>query len=272
MSGGKKVRKNLVHILIAGLALMAGLPATSTATDFVNTCLLNSSLASDSCPPHLMFDFGGKVAPKQLPKHKMAPVAVTIRGKVATDNGVQPSALREMTVLLDRSFAANAIGLPTCKRRQLAHSYSAAVRMCRTSIVGTGAAHAEISSQQQGLIDLPLTLFNGGIHGHATTLFILSSIAAPTPTPLLATVTLSKINMGRYGLQVVSKIPRIANGDGSLHDFTLRVKRLFSARCLDGQLNARVERAIFKNETKVPGVAHETILKGTMVRSCTPRD
>lgn len=265
------MRKHLAHMLIMGLAVMAGLPATSTATDFVNTCLLNSS-AAGSCPPHLLFNFGGKVAPKQLPKHRMAPVAITIRGKVATDNGVQPSALREMTVLLDRSFALKATGLPTCKRSQLAHDYSAAVRMCRASIIGTGAAHAEISSQQQGLIDLPLTLFNGGIHDHTTTLFILSSIAAPTPTSLLATVTLSKINMGRYGLQVVSRIPRIANGDGSLRDFTLRVKRLFSARCLDGQLNAKVERAIFKNETKVPGVAHETTLKGTMVRSCTQGD
>ncbi len=274
--------RNLAPILIVGLVLMIGGPATSTATDYVKTCLLSNSsvMASDSCPPHLIFKFGGDVVPKQLPKHKMAPVAVAIRGKVNTDNGVQPSALREMTIDLDKNFAVDVTGLPTCKRSQLARSYSVAERICRTAIIGTGTAHAE-SSLQKGLIHLPLTLFNGGIQGNVTTLFILSSLAIPAPTPLLATVTLSKINQGRYGLQMVSKIPRIANGDGSLRDFTFKIKRLFtfngaeksyvSAKCPDGHLDASVERATFKNETKVPGIPSETTLKGTVIRPCIPQ-
>ena len=88
---------------------------------------------------------------------------------------------------------------------------------------------------------------------------------------------LSKIHEGRYGLRTVAKIPPIAEGSGSLLDFSLKIKRLFTykgaqsyamARCLDGHLDANIKSAIFRNEAEAPGVAAQTTLKGTVIRSC----
>lgn len=107
------------------------------------------------------------------------------------------------------------------------------------------------------------------------------AVAALTPAPLIATVKLRKTHhVGRYGLQAVAKIPPIADGSGSLLDFSLEVKRLFTykdtqesyamARCPDGHLNAEIS-TLFKNEAKVPGVASQTLMMGTVTRRCTPK-
>jgi hypothetical protein len=74
---------------------------------------------------------------------------------------------------------------------------------------------------------------------------------------------------------------RTADGDGSLPDFQLKLKRLFackgakhscvSAKCPDGHLDPNVKNAIFKNEANAPGAAPTTKFKGTLIRPCTPK-
>jgi hypothetical protein len=224
-------------------------------------------MAASSCPPSLIAKFGGEVTPRDLTKQKMASVAVRLWGKISNDKGTQPSALRKATFDFDKNGAVDAKGLPVCKRSKLeALGTSAARRICRNSIVGSGMAHFAIEPSEQGPIPIPLTVFKGG----ATTLFVQSSIPAPAPTPIVATVKLSTAHEGRYGLQAVTAIPPIADGSGSLLDFSLTIKRLFNykgtkhsyatARCSDGQLAAQISTAF----------ADGAILKGTVIKACTP--
>lgn len=277
------MRRNLALTLVMGTALVISVAAIAIAnmTPYKLDCFRSAINQGSDCPGGLIFKFDGGVLPEALPKHEMASVVVKLRGQISTENGGQPSALRELTIDFDKNGALNATGLPACGRSQLeARNTSAIQHVCRESIVGTGTAHVAIASSDQEPIPLPLTLFNGGVRGGTTTLFIRSSITVSTPVPIIATVKLSRVHKGRYGLQAVAKIPPIAEGNGSLLDFSFEVKRLFTykgtqesdamARCPDGHLNAEIS-SLFRNETKVPGVPSRTELKGTVVRPCMPK-
>jgi hypothetical protein len=274
------VRRNLALTLVVGAVLAISAAAISTTTSYARFCLFQ---LTNDCPafPRLGIRFDAQVTPKKLPKHERLPIAVKLQSQISTSDGTHPSALRELTISFDRNGALNAIGLPVCGRSRLeTRSDSAARRACRTSIVGSGTADVEIASLEPERISLPLTLFNGGVKDGITTLFIRSAIATPAPMPIIATVKLSKIHKDRYGLQAVAKIPPIAGGSGSLLDFSLKIKRLFThkstqesyamARCPDGHLDAEIS-TFFKNEAKIPGVAPTTTIKGTVIRPCTPK-
>jgi hypothetical protein len=264
------VRRNLGLILALGAALAVGIASISTATGHPTICVLSTTTAASECPPSLLVKFGGSVTPEKLPKHKTAPIAVKLWGTISNDDGSQPPALREATVDFDKNGALDATGLPVCKRSQLeARDTSAARHVCRSSIVGTGTAHVAIES---GSLPIPLTLFNGGTRVGTTTLFIYTLIPMSTPpTPTISTVKLRKVRGGRYGLQAVTKIPRIANGSGSLLDFSFKIKRIFEykgkkrsyvmARCSNGNLSAAVRTFFSNGET----------LTGAVARSCMPQ-
>jgi hypothetical protein len=182
--------------------------------------------------------------------------------------------LREVKIDLDKNGALDVTGLRACGRRQIKNlGPKSARRACRKSIVGAGIAHVAIGSTEQNppAVPVPLTLFNGGVRGDTTTLLIYASVPGPSPTPIVATVKVRKTHKDRYGLRAVAAIPVIAAGSGSVLDFKLAIKRLFTyegeqqsyamARCFDGHLNARVT-SVFSN-----GMA----LTGALIRPCTPK-
>ena len=193
---------------------------------------------------------------------------------MSSSDGRKPDALREVKVDLDKNGRLNAKGLPACGRRQIEDlGLESARRACRKSIVGAGVAHVAIGSSEQEppAVPVPLTLFNGGVRGGTTTLLIHGSVPGPSPAPIVATVRIRKTHKGRYGLTAVAAIPVIANGNGSVLDFRLAIKRLFTykgerqsyamARCFDRHLNAQVT-SIFESGT---------VLSGTLIKPCTPK-
>lgn len=266
------MRRNLALTLALGATLTVAVAAVAIAVPIT---------IPTTWPPNLIIKFGGGVTPKTLPKHELAPVALRIRGRISTVDGTHPFAFREAVVDLDKNGTINARGLPVCKRKQLKArgTTKAARRVCGRSIIGTGIAHVEIESPERGPIKVPspLTLFNGGVKRGTTTLFIHAFITVPTPVAIVTTVKVRKIHEGRYGLQAVSKIPRIAAGSGSVLDFSFKIKRLFKykgkkrsymmARCLDRHLIAKITKTVFKDE------AGSGTTTGTdiMIQSCTPK-
>jgi hypothetical protein len=152
----------------------------------------------------------------------------------------------------------------------LAQQVSAARRACRDSIVGGGIARVAVPTTSDTPISIPLTLFNGSTRGSSSTLFIQSYLQKPTPAPLIAAVRIHRVEKGIFGLQASAEIPSIANGTGSILDYSLTIKRNIeyagkghayaSARCSDGDLHARVE-----------SVFTDTTIAGTVVRTCSAR-
>ena len=147
--------------------------------------------------------------------------------------------------------------------------------------MGEGQTDVVIKFPEQNPIPVksPLTIFNGGTKGGVTTLYIHAFITVPVPAAIVTTVELKKIHAGRYGIESISKIPKISGGAGSVTAFSLQVKRSYtykgkklnyvSAKCPDGHFNAKILSAIFKDEAATG--EGDTTLKGTVIRPCTTK-
>ncbi len=231
---------------------------------------------------NVVLKFDGGTLPDSMPRHRLAPIGAYAKIQVSTSDESHPPAFRGGTFELDRNIAFDATGLPICKAAQLeARDSRAARKVCGKSIVGSGQGTVEIAFPEQQPIQVksPLTFFNGGVKGNTTTLFVHAFITVPAPAAVVTTVKFTKIHDGRYGLRVVSEIPVIAGGSGSVLSASFTVKRFFtyrgskrsylSGKCPDGRLQFKIVETDFKVEAGAYATAPP--LSGTLVRPCIPR-
>jgi len=209
--------------------------------------------------------FNGGISPKTLSKKKPTPITFNVSAQLRTLNGEHPPALREFVIEGDKHANISVKGIPTCKSGQLQSQTSAAARkVCGPALVGSGKTDVEVQFPEQPPIDAhsELLAFNGGVKGGTTTLYIHAFLTAPVTAAVVTTVKIKKIKKGRYGLESIASVPKIAGGSGSVTFFTLTLKKgLISATCPDGHLDAR-GTAVFSDSTR---------LKGTVSRACTGR-
>jgi hypothetical protein len=235
----------LIAVSVVGIATAANGPVTAEAGN-------------------LKFVFDGGFKPTKLPKKKPAPIMLSASGKISTKDGSHPPALKEVVVETDKNGGINVKGVPVCKSGQLqSRDTSAAEKVCKKAIIGTGTTNVEIAFPEQSPIPVKskLLVFNGGTSGGKTTLFIHAYITVPTPAAIVTTVKISKIHNGRYGTKSVATIPKIAGGSGSVTSFSLTIGKqgVLFAKCPDGKLQANA-LAKFADSTKV---------SATIVRTCT---
>lgn len=231
---------------------------------------------------NLILKFDGGTLPEALPRHEPAPIGAFAKLQIGTTDGSHPPAFRGGTFEVDRNTSIDATGLPVCKSAQLeARDSRAARRVCGDAIVGKGQGTVEIAFPEQTpiLVRSPLTFFNGGVRNGTTTLFVHAFITVPAPTAIVTTVKFSEIHSGRYGIHVVSEVPVIAGGSGSVLAARFTVKRFFTYKgqkrsylmgsCPDGRLAFRIVKTDFKVETA--GNLAGPPLSGTLVRPCIPK-
>jgi hypothetical protein len=216
----------------------------------------------------------GGISPTKLPKHKQVPVKANLSASVATLDGSHVPAARELLIDIDKTIHVNAKGLPVCKRGQLeARDTRAARRVCGKTTVGKGSARVEIAFPEQRpiVVSSPLTMFNGGVKGGKTTIFIHAFITVPVPAAIVTTVTITNIHRGHFGIHTVAKIPVIAGGAGSVTKFDLTVGRRFTDKGTKrSYLTARCPTGRFLTEGRVL-FADSTALKVTHLLPCTPK-
>lgn len=264
------MRKRLMWILALGAAFAVAVAGAAVAYKPVVIELGN-----------LVLKANGSVSPKALPKKKLAPITVKVSGDIATKDGTHPPALRETVINFDKNGTINAKGLPVCKQGQITtRSTKAAEAACPKAIVGSGEAVAEIAFNEQKPFSAkgPLVLFNGGVKGGTTTMFIHFYAPVPAPTAIITVVKITKIKKGRYGTRTVARLPQVTGGAGSALHFDLKVNRNFvykgkkqsyvSAKCTDGKFQALIEKAIFKKEAEATTGPPSTTLSGTVIRPC----
>jgi hypothetical protein len=264
------MRRNLMLVLALSAALTVGLAAVAMAK-------YDTFRAGD-----IIHQADGGVSPKALPKTKMAPVTVHVKGKISSASGGHPAAFREAEIDFDKNGTITTTGLPTCKGNELeARNTKDALKVCGDAEVGKGSGQIQISFPEQKPIPVnaPITVFNGGTKGSKTTLYIHTFITVPVPSAVVTTVTIKKVKKGRYGLNTVSKVPVIAGGSGSVLAFDINFGKKYNykgkpmsyitAKCTDGKFLANIIKAVFKNEAEGPPTS--TTLKGTVIRPCTPK-
>jgi len=223
---------------------------------------------------NLVLTFNGGITPSKLPKKELAPITLNVTGDIATSDNSHVPALKEFVLETDKNGAVDAKGLATCKLGKLeATTSGAAEKACKSSIIGKGTTDVEVLFPEQAPIPIKskLLLFNGGVSGGKTTFYLHAFLTQPIASAVVTTVKITKTHNGRYGLKSVASIPKIANGAGSVTNFSLSISKKFnykgkkhsvlSAKCTDGHLDAQGE-AVFADGTRA---------KGAVTRPCTPK-
>jgi hypothetical protein len=233
----------LVALTVAGLASAAG-----------NT--------EEVTVGNLKFKAGGSFSPKALSKTKQTPIALTAEGKISTVNGEHPPALKEALIETDKNGQIQVKGFPTCKSGQLqSQDTKHAEEICKPAIIGSGTTNIEIAFPESKVVPVnsKLLVFNGGEKGGIVTLYIHAYITVPVPAAVVTTVKIKKIHKGRYGLESIASIPKIAGGSGSVTSFNLKIDKkytykgkkvsILTAKCPDGKLQAHAT-AVFSDGTR----------------------
>jgi hypothetical protein len=215
-------------------------------------------------------DGSSGVTPKALSKSKYTPIAFTAAGNVRTTDGTQPPPIKE--ILLDATNSAvNTKGYPICSSGQLQARDTAAVKKaCPDAIIGSGQTKVSVAFPEQKPIPAtsPLLVFNGGTSGGTTTFYIHAYLTQPITTAIVTTV---KIKKAGSGIKTVTTVPKIANGAGSVTDFSLKIDKKYtykgkkvsvlSAKCIGGKITAKVTSKFYDGSQ----------LKADVLRTCTSK-
>src|ERR1700761_717249 len=124
----------------------------------------------------------GGFSPKALTKTKQTPIELKGEGKVSTLDGTHPPAVREVILEADKAGEVHLKGIPTCKSGQLqATETTAALKACKSALIGEGQATAEVPRPEQKPIDVhsKVLVFSGGEKGGKATMFIHAYFSEP---------------------------------------------------------------------------------------------
>ena len=216
----------------------------------------------------------GGIVPNKLPRHTQTPISAWIDAEIGTSDGSHPPAVETLDVDFDKSIQVNAKGLPVCKEHQLvARSTVAAKKACPDAIVGSGSAAVEVAFPEQAPFGAkgPIVLFNGGVRGGTTLLFVHTYVSVPAPTAVVVRVELTRINRGRYGLHAFAEVPRVAGGAGSATGFEIEIDRKFTYKGKGrSYLTASCPTGTYYTEGDI-SFSDDTRLHFTHPLPCTPK-
>lgn len=255
------MRKQLVCAVaaVAGLALIA----VASALAKPETFQVGNLFLTDS----------GGITPSALPRHEQAPIAAHLKGRIGTTDGTHPPAIKSVVADFDKTVQVHAKGLPVCRKGKLqARTTAAAKAACPDAIIGTGKAEVEVEFDESKPFSAsgPIVVFNGGVKGGVTTLLIHAYVAVPAPTAVVATVELTHIHRGHYGLHADARIPAIAGGSGSVTGYEMTINRRFTYRGKkQSYLTASCPTGSYYAEAKVE-FSDATALHVTHALPCTP--
>jgi len=223
---------------------------------------------------NLVFTLNASVSPTVLPKNELVPIGFKISAALRTKDGKHPPAAQSFEGYLDKNGIINDKGLPVCRQGQLeARTTGDALAVCKSALIGRGFATAEVEFAESAPFDAkgPLLVFNGGTRGNSTLVLIHVYASVPAPTAFITRIQIEKINKGRFGYSIKSKIPVVAGGAGSLTKFSIANKKFFTyqgnkksyflGKCPTGRFLAEGSVS-FSDSSR---------LKGIIVVPCTPK-
>jgi hypothetical protein len=202
---------------------------------FILAALLALSLAAVTWAAveksgNLLVRFNADFSPHALPRDTPAPIEVTIKGSVTTSDGSHPPPLEMLEVELNRNGQLYTKGLPSCSAALLqSTSSSEAKSRCGRALVGHGSFNAEILLGS----DKPLPsageilAFHGRRAGKPALLLHFFG-GVPVRFTLVVPLRIGQRKDGAYGTVLRARIPKLANGFGSITQINLSLGRRWS--------------------------------------------
>jgi hypothetical protein len=178
---------------------------------------------------NLVVALNGGIAPLALPRTQTAPVAVSLEGRVSTDDG---SPLPRLT-RIDLGIAGKNLlftrGLPVCPRARLRNATShQALRRCSSALVGRGRLDAEVfvPAQSPFSIHARMLAFNGRTRKGGTAIWVHAFSADPPVSLVFPFVV--RAGSGAFPTRLVATVPRSVGPLPHLAAFELTLQRRFA--------------------------------------------
>jgi len=175
--------------------------------------------------------FDGRLAPRALPRERLAPVSVTLEGSVATADHTRPPQLSDLKFAVNSAGRVSTLGLPRCGAGVLQQtSTEAALARCRQALVGRGHFSANVNFPDTPLIPAhgQVLAFNSRIHGHEGLLLHLYG-TSPVRATFVLPFDITRRH-GEFGTVFSTHIPQLASGLGYVTDVTMTLGRKYRYR------------------------------------------
>jgi hypothetical protein len=176
---------------------------------------------------NILVHFEAGFSPKALPRQTPAPIKVTIEGAVSTADGTHPPPLQWLEVELNRHGRLYTKGLPACSPALLqSTSTEDAKARCGSALVGQGtfAANITLGTTKPVLAGGRILAFNGRRAGKPALLLHFFG-SAPVRFTLVVPLTITHKPSGEFGTLLRTRIPKLANGFGSITEINLSLAR-----------------------------------------------
>ena len=176
---------------------------------------------------NIVVRFNADFSPHSLPRQTAAPIQVTIKGAVSTTDGSHPPPLKVLEVELNRNGRVYTKGLPSCSPSRLQSTSTAEARSrCGSALVGRGSfrAEVELGTNNPVAANGEILAFNGRLKGKPALLLHFFG-GAPVHFTLVVPLKIGHRRDGEFGTVLRTRIPKLANGFGSITQIELTLGR-----------------------------------------------
>ena len=218
-------RSQPAHLrLLLALALLVGaaLPLTLSA---------GRAGAERTQRGHLIVAVGGGISPLRLPRHRPAPVALRIGGRIQTDDGSPLPRIKRVRLAISGRGVLDTRGLPVCPRARLRTADNRqALARCGSALVGRGSLQAEVFVPHQAPFPIhsALLAFNGRTDHGGPAVWVHAFAGSP---PISIVLPFLVHRRGRHLSTVLSAtVPRSLGSLPHLAGFQITFDRRFRYR------------------------------------------
>jgi DNA-binding beta-propeller fold protein YncE len=181
---------------------------------------------------NLRVTVNGKLSPKRLPRSTVAPIAVSVGGRIATTDASLPPQLKTLRIELNRHGRIDTAGLPTCQYSAIQPgSSSRALAGCRPALVGKGSftANITLAGQEPYPTKGRLLVFNS-LRGGKPILFGHIYSAKPFATSFVIVFKIQRLGRGTFGTALNAPLPKAMDAWGRLTGLQMTLSRRYSHR------------------------------------------
>lgn len=172
--------------------------------------------------------FSGSLAPKTLPRQGLAPISVSLGGRITTTDHSDPPQLRRIEIAINSNGRLDHQGLPICTMREIQPSTTQnALTACGDAKVGEGRFEADVKLPQESPFPSQgkLVAFNGVENGRPV---ILAHVYGTDPIPSSYTVPfVIGREKGTFGTTLIASLPKVTSNVASITGLSLNLKRSF---------------------------------------------